>query len=97
MFTSSIQTAWTPPTQVVMAGKVHKADLMYRPGRVFSLMPDWRALADRLETHGIAFVLKPSIRFAGQPGEQATMFFRDPSGNAVEIKAFADLGQLFAR
>ncbi|MDE8651391.1 VOC family protein [Novosphingobium album (ex Liu et al. 2023)] len=60
-------------------------------------MDEWHALADRLTTAGVAFVIPPHIRFAGQPGEQATMFFRDPSGNAIEMKAFADMGQLFAR
>jgi extradiol dioxygenase family protein len=60
-------------------------------------MDEWQALADRLNQAGIHFEIEPHIRFAGQPGEQATMFLRDPSGNAVEIKAFADLGQLFAR
>ncbi len=60
-------------------------------------MTGWRALADRLTAAGTAFVIEPHVRFAGQPGEQATMFFRDPSGNAIEMKAFADLGQLFAR
>mgnify|MGYP000058812438 FL=1 len=59
-------------------------------------MADWRALADRLETAGIEFAIAPTIRFAGQPGEQATMFFRDPSGNAIEMKAFEDPGRLFA-
>ncbi|MDE2561385.1 MAG: VOC family protein [Sphingomonadales bacterium] len=59
-------------------------------------MADWQALADRLRAAGTAFVIEPYVRFAGQPGEQATMFFRDPSGNAIEMKAFADLGQLFA-
>jgi extradiol dioxygenase family protein len=58
---------------------------------------DWQALADRLTAAGIPFAIPPTIRFKGQPGEQATMFFRDPAGNALEIKAFADLGQLFAR
>ena len=60
-------------------------------------MPAWRALADRLESRGLEFVLKPQIRFAGQPGEQATMFFRDPSGNALEFKAFKDPSKLFAK
>jgi extradiol dioxygenase family protein len=60
-------------------------------------LADWHALAQRLEDAGIAFGIPPYIRFKGQPGEQATMFFRDPSGNALEFKAFADLGQLFAR
>ena len=59
--------------------------------------PEAQDLADRLTAAGTAFVIEPYIRFKGQPGEQATMFFRDPSGNAIEMKAFADLGQLFAR
>jgi uncharacterized protein len=59
-------------------------------------MPDWEALAARVEAAGIAFGIAPHIRFKGQVGEQATMFFRDPSGNALEFKAFADDGMLFA-
>jgi hypothetical protein len=59
-------------------------------------MDRWRALADRLNTHGVKFQIEPHIRFPGQPGEQATMFFLDPSGNALEFKAFADRGKLFA-
>jgi len=58
---------------------------------------DWHALADRLKAAGISFGIEPHIRFKGQVGEQATMFFRDPSGNALEFKAFKDLGQLFAK
>jgi uncharacterized protein len=58
-------------------------------------MDDWRALAARLESAGVAFAMPPTVRFAGQPGEQATMFFRDPSGNALEIKAFDDPAALF--
>ena len=58
---------------------------------------DWQALADRLTAAGTDFAIPPTIRFKGLPGEQATMFFRDPAGNAIEIKAFADLRQLFAR
>ena len=57
---------------------------------------EWRALADRLRDAGVAFVIEPHTRFAGEAGEQSTMFFHDPSGNALEFKAFADLGQLFA-
>lgn len=59
-------------------------------------MEEWRALADRLTAAGVAFVIDPHIRFEGQPGEQATMFFTDPSGNAIEMKAFADRSKLFA-
>ncbi len=56
----------------------------------------WHALADRLGAAGVPFGIAPHIRFVGQPGEQATMFFRDPSGNALEFKAFRDPGKLFA-
>lgn len=59
-------------------------------------MPDWEALAARLTAAGTQFGIAPHIRFKGQPGEQATMFFRDPSGNALEFKAFADDASLFA-
>ena len=59
-------------------------------------MEDWQALADRLTERGVEFAIEPHVRFRGQPGEQATMFFRDPAGNAIEMKAFADLEQLFA-
>lgn len=59
-------------------------------------MTDWQDLAERLEAAGTEFAIPPTIRFKGQPGEQATMFFRDPSGNALEMKAFADDAMLFA-
>ena len=58
---------------------------------------EWEALAARLKAAGTHFVIEPYIRFQGQVGEQATMFFLDPSGNALEFKAFKDLGQLFAK
>jgi len=61
-------------------------------------MRDWEALAAQLRDAGVDFVIEPCIRFKGQPGEQATMFLTDPSGNALEFKAFRDIeGQLFAR
>ena len=59
-------------------------------------MADWQALADRLTEAGTDFAIPPTVRFEGKPGEQATMFFRDPSGNALEMKAFADDAMLFA-
>lgn len=65
-------------------------------GAVLSL-PQWQALADRLKAAGTAFVIEPYIRFKGEPGEQATMFFMDPSGNAIEVKAFADMDSLFRK
>lgn len=60
-------------------------------------MRGWQALADRLTAANIDFVIPPTIRFKGQVGEQATMFFCDPSGNALEFKAFASDDQIFAR
>lgn len=66
----------------------------------FGVVLDWddfHALAARLRERGVKFVIEPYIRFAGQVGEQATMFFKDPSGNALEFKAFKDRGQLFAK
>ncbi|HEY2040208.1 MAG TPA: VOC family protein [Edaphobacter sp.] len=60
-------------------------------------MKDWEELASRLKAAQVSFVIEPYIRFKGEVGEQATMFFLDPSGNALEFKAFADPGQLFAK
>ncbi|SIN61868.1 hypothetical protein SAMN02745824_0969 [Parasphingorhabdus marina DSM 22363] len=57
---------------------------------------DWQKLADRLAEQNVDFVIPPTVRFKGETGEQATMFFQDPSGNALEFKAFADDSQLFA-
>jgi len=59
-------------------------------------MDEWKSLADRLTKAGAEFVIEPYIRFEGEPGEQATMFLRDPSGNALEFKAFADETKIFA-
>ena len=58
---------------------------------------DWHALAERLQARQTKFVLEPHIRFKGQVGEQATLFLLDPCGNALEFKAFKDIGQLFAK
>ena len=57
----------------------------------------WKRLAERLKAAGVRFGIEPHVRFEGEVGEQATMFFMDPAGNALEFKAFADLGQLFAK
>ena len=59
-------------------------------------MDEWRTLADRLQSADVEFVIPPTVRFAGEPGEQATMFLLDPSGNALEFKAMADPTKLFA-
>ncbi len=60
-------------------------------------MDEWQQLADKLKAAGTKFVIEPYVRFKGQVGEQATMFFLDPSGNALEFKAFGDRSQVFAR
>ena len=57
----------------------------------------WHALADRLRQAGVRFIIEPGIRFAGQVGEQATMFFLDPAGNALEFKSFRDMARIFAK
>lgn len=59
-------------------------------------MDDWEKLSQRLIKNGTEFIIEPTIRFKGKPGEQATLFFKDPEGNALEFKAFRDIGQLFA-
>lgn len=60
-------------------------------------MDEWKSLAGRLEQAGTEFVIAPTIRFEGEPGEQATMFLLDPAGNALEFKAMANPGKLFAK
>lgn len=64
-------------------------DVPVRHFGVILTLPEWDALAEKLKAAGIKFVIEPQVRFKGQPGEQATMFFLDPSGNALEFKAFA--------
>ena len=59
-------------------------------------MNDWYLLSQRLEKNGTKFIIEPNIRFKGKAGEQATLFFKDPEGNALEFKAFKDISQLFA-
>jgi extradiol dioxygenase family protein len=56
---------------------------------------DWQQLAEKLKTAKVEFIIEPYVRFAGQIGEQATLFFLDPAGNALEFKAFKDMEQLF--
>ena len=83
------------PFATAATGKVG-ANMVAMPhfGVVLQLA-DWRALADRLLRAGVDWVIEPTVRFEGQPGEQYTMFFRDPSGNPIEIKGFADLENIF--
>jgi extradiol dioxygenase family protein len=60
-------------------------------------MDEWKALAERLEDAGVEFIIEPTVRFAGEVGEQATMFLLDPAGNALEFKAMANPSNLFAK
>lgn len=60
-------------------------------------MDDWKRFAEKLRAKGIEFLIEPRVRFEGEVGEQATMFFLDPSGNALEFKGFSDLNQVFAK
>lgn len=81
------------------AGNVNPVDGDHVPVPHFGVVlewGDWHHLADRLRGRGIEFLIAPKVRFVGSPGEQATMFFRDPAGNALEFKSFRDQRQLFA-
>ena len=60
-------------------------------------MENFKAFAERLKNNGVKFIIEPKVRFAGETGEQATMFFLDPSGNALEFKGFADFSNVFAK
>jgi extradiol dioxygenase family protein len=78
-------------------GQVDGDDVPVRHFGLVLAMDEWHALAERLRAAGTRFVIEPHVRFKGQVGEQATMFLLDPCGNALEFKAFADPGQLFAK
>ena len=78
-------------------GEVDGDDVPVRHFGAILPMDQWEALAERLRAAGTRFVIEPHVRFKGQVGEQATMFFLDPSGNALEFKAFGDLSQVFAK
>jgi len=84
------------------AGKsaTNKVDGHKVPAKHFGVILEWDQffdLAERLEKHDLDFIIEPYVRFEGKPGEQATMFFKDPSGNALEFKAFRDDSQIFAK
>jgi extradiol dioxygenase family protein len=97
LYGHQIVTHLSPGAGAAHANPVDGHDVPVPHFGVVLTMEDWRVLATRLEAAGIEFGIAPYIRFEGQIGEQATMFFRDPSGNALEFKAFADDSQLFAR
>ena len=79
------------------ANQVDGHDVPVRHFGVILPWSDWHQLADKLQSQGVRFIIEPGIRFQGKVGEQATMFFLDPAGNALEFKSFRDLSQVFAR
>ena len=85
------------PFPVTRTGKVGDHLVMMPHLGVVLPLDAWLALAERLAQAGIAFDIPPVIRFAGEPGEQRTMFFFDPSGNPIEVKGFKDFDSVFAR
>ena len=87
------------PSEVGLAKRkaVDGDDVPVRHFGVVMAMTDWQTLALRLKAKNTAFIIEPHVRFKGQAGEQATMFFLDPSGNALEFKAFSDVTQLFVK
>ncbi|MDE2196710.1 MAG: VOC family protein [Gammaproteobacteria bacterium] len=86
-----------PPERDTATNPVDGEDVPVRHFGVILEWDHWHALADKLKAAGVKFVIEPGIRFQGQVGEQATMFFKDPGGNALEFKAFRDTSQIFAR
>jgi hypothetical protein len=84
------------PFETTRTGKVGNHMVMMPHMGIVLALPDWLALAERLKQKGVGFDIPPVIRFEGEPGEQRTMFFFDPSGNPIEIKGFADTAGLFA-
>lgn len=82
---------------VAVANPVDGHDVPVPHFGVVLTMAEWDGLAERLRAAGMRFGIEPHIRFVGQPGEQATMFFCDPSGNALEFKAFANDEMIFAK
>ena len=86
----------TPSQQAAHTNPVDGHDVPVPHFGVVLPWDDWHALAERLRGQGVDFVIEPYIRFKGQVGEQATMFFMDPCSNALEFKSFKDMSQLFA-
>lgn len=84
------------PFPVTRTGKVGDHMVMMPHLGVALPLDDWFALAERLQAGGVGFDIPPVVRFEGEPGEQRTMFFFDPSGNPIEVKGFRDLEGVFA-
>jgi extradiol dioxygenase family protein len=85
------------PFSTTRTGKVGDHAVMMPHLGVALRLEDWSALADRVTATGLNFDIAPVVRFEGQPGEQRTMFFLDPSGNPIEVKGFRDFDSVFAQ
>ena len=86
-----------PAEATAATNRVDGEDVPVRHFRVILTLDVWTAMAERLTAAGVRFLIEPQVRFRGEPGEQATMFFLDPSGNALELKAFANDAMVFAK
>ena len=84
------------PFATAATGKVGSKMVPMPHFGIILLLPQWQALAERLQRAGTAFVLEPQVRFEGEPGEQWTMFFRDPFGNPIEVKGFRTVEAVYA-
>lgn len=95
-FSHQISLHLGEPFKTTRTGKVGEHLVPMPHFGLVLLLPQWQALAQRLQAAGIAFVLEPQVRFQGQPGEQWTMFFCDPFGNPIEVKGFPTIEGIFA-
>lgn len=95
-FSHQISLHLGEPFKTALTGKVGDHMVPMPHFGLVLLLPQWQALAQRLEAAGIEFVVKPQVRFQGQPGEQWTMFFCDPFGNPIEVKGFPTIEGIFA-
>ncbi len=84
------------PFKTAATGKVGEHMVPMPHLGVILQLDEWKALAGRLEEAGVDFIIKPTVRFEGEPGEQWTMFFNDPFGNPIEVKGFRDLESVYA-
>ena len=94
-FSHQISLHLGEPLKTARTGKVGDKLVPMPHFGIVMLLPDWKALAERLTQAGVDFVLPPQVRFEGQPGEQWTMFFCDPFGNPIEVKGFASLEKVY--
>lgn len=85
------------PFETRATGKVGEHMVLMPHLGVVLDMAQWQELADRLTKAGVDFIIPPTLRFTGEPGEQSTMFFTDPSGNPIEVKGFKDMSGVFAK